>query len=107
MNNTVTKMNGGNHCRKTGERKPSEEKLKQSERAQDNIKCTNTHIRGVPEERGKGPEKILEDIIAENCPNMGREIVTQLQKAESQARKTQGGTHQDIVIFVKKTKIKH
>ena len=26
---------------------------------------------------------------------MGREIVTQLQKAESQARKTQGGTHQD------------
>ena len=39
----------------------------------DNIKCTNIHIIGVPEEeeQEKGPEKIFEEIIAENFPNMG------------------------------------
>ena len=39
----------------------------------DNIKCTNIAI-GVPEgdEREKGAESILEDIIAENFPNLGK-----------------------------------
>jgi len=33
----------------------------------DNVKCTNIHIIGVPEEdREKGTEKIFQDIIAEN-----------------------------------------
>ena len=38
----------------------------------DNIKCTNIHIIGVPEgeETEKGPEKIFEEIIEENFPNM-------------------------------------
>ena len=47
----------------------------------DNIKYTNIHIIGVPEgeEKGKGPKKIFEEIIAENFPNMGKEIVTQVQ----------------------------
>ena len=50
----------------------------------DNIKCTNTHIIGVSEgeEREKGPEKISEEIIAENFPNTGKEIVDQVQEAE-------------------------
>ena len=42
----------------------------------DNIKCTNIRIRGVPEEeKKKGTEKIFEEIIVENFPNMGKEIV--------------------------------
>ena len=43
----------------------------------DNIKRYNIQIIGVPEEEEKkrGTEKILEEIIVENFPNMGKEIV--------------------------------
>ena len=43
----------------------------------DNIKCTNIQIIGVleEEEKKKGNEKIFEEIIVENFPNMGKEIV--------------------------------
>ena len=47
------------------------------------IKYTNILIIGVPEgeERKKKPEKIFEEIIAENFPNLGRGTVTQVQEA--------------------------
>ena len=40
----------------------------------DDIKHSNIRIIGVPEgeEREKGPEKIFQEIIVENFPNMGR-----------------------------------
>ena len=43
----------------------------------DNTKRTNIRIIGVPEEEEKkeGTEKIFEEIIVENFPNMGKEIV--------------------------------
>ena len=46
----------------------------------DNIKWNKIRIIGVPEgeEREKGPEKIFEEIIVENFPNMGKEIATQV-----------------------------
>ena len=46
----------------------------------DNIKCTNIRIIGVPEEEEKKKEyeKILEEIIVENLPNMEKEIVNQV-----------------------------
>ena len=50
----------------------------------DNTKCTNIRIIRFPEEeeKKKGSEKILEEIIVENFPNMGKEIVTQVQEAQ-------------------------
>ena len=50
----------------------------------DNSKCTNIPITEVPEEeeKKKGSEKIFEEIIVENFPNMGKEIVNQLQEAQ-------------------------
>ena len=50
----------------------------------DSIKCTNTQITGVPEEeeKKKGTEKILQEIIVENFPNMRKEIVNQIQEVQ-------------------------
>ena len=51
----------------------------------DNIKHTNIRIIGDPEEedKKKGTEKIFEDIIVENFPNMGKEIVKSRKRRES------------------------
>ena len=50
----------------------------------DNMKCPNIRIIGVPEEedKKKGHEKILEEVIAENFPKTGKEIVTQVQEIQ-------------------------
>ena len=49
----------------------------------DNIKYANVHIIGVPGEEGKKvPEKIFEEIITENFPNMGKETLTQVEAAQ-------------------------
>ena len=50
----------------------------------DNVKCPNIQIIEVPEEedKKKGHEKILEEIIVENFPKMGKEIATQVQETQ-------------------------
>ena len=50
----------------------------------DNVKHTNIRIIGVPEEeeKKKETEKIFQEIIVENFPNMGKEIVNQVQEAQ-------------------------
>ena len=49
----------------------------------DHIKCTNILIIGVPEEEKKtGYEKIFEEIIVENFPNMEKETANQVQEAQ-------------------------
>ena len=47
----------------------------------DKIKCTNIQIIGVPEEEEKNKvyNKISEEIIVENFPNMEKEIADQIQ----------------------------
>ena len=48
-----------------------------------NVKCPNIRIIGVPEEdKKKGHEKILEEVIVENFPKMGKEIITQVQETQ-------------------------
>ena len=54
---------------------------------QDNIKCPNIRIIGVPEEKDKKEvhEKILEEVTVENFPKMGKEIATHFEETrESQ-----------------------
>uniref|UniRef100_A0A5G2R3F5 L1 transposable element RRM domain-containing protein n=1 Tax=Sus scrofa TaxID=9823 RepID=A0A5G2R3F5_PIG len=48
----------------------------------DNVKHANIYIIGVPEgeEREKGTENIVQEIIAKNFPNMGKEPLTQIQE---------------------------
>ena len=50
----------------------------------DNIKCTNIRIIRIPEkeEKKKGYEKIFEEIIVENFPNMEKEIINQVQETQ-------------------------
>ena len=66
-------------------------KVKRMKRTEDslrdlwhNIKCTNIQIIGVPEEEEKkiGYERNFEEIIAENFPNMEKEIFNQVQEAQ-------------------------
>ena len=49
---------------------------------QDNMKFSNIRIIEVPEEEDKKKvhEKILEEIIVENFPKMGKEIITHAQE---------------------------
>ena len=48
------------------------------------VKNTNIWIIVVPEEeKKKGYRKIFEEIIVENFPNMEKEIVNQIQEAQS------------------------
>ena len=76
----------------------------------DNINHNNIRIIGVPEgeEREKGPEKLFEEIIGENSPNMGKEIVTQVQEAQRVPYRINPSknTLRHILIKLKKIKTK-
>ena len=50
----------------------------------DNVKHPNIQIIGVPEEedKKKGHEKLLEEVIVENFPKMEKEIVTIVQETQ-------------------------
>ena len=74
----------------------------------DNTKLTNIQIIGVAEEeeKKKGYEKIFEEIIVENFPNMGKEIVDQLQKEQSVPYKM-GHLVSHRHILIKLTKTEH
>ena len=75
----------------------------------DNIKCTNIQIIGVSEEdkEKKGSEKIFEEIIVENFPNMGEEIVTQVQEAQRAPYRINSRKNIPRHILIKLTKIKY
>ena len=74
---------------------------------QDNIKCTNIQIIWVPEEeKKKGTEKIFEEIIVENFPNMGKKIVSQFREAQRVPYKKNPSRNTPRDILIKLSKIK-
>ena len=74
----------------------------------DNIKRTNIWIIRVPEEeRKKGTEKIFEDIIVENFPNMGKEIVNQVQEVQRVPYRINPRRNMPRHILTKLSKIKY
>ena len=85
------------------ERKKEKKRIKRNEDnlrdLWDNVKHPNIRIIDVPkeEDKKKGHEKILEEIIVENFPKMGKEIATQLQETQKVPNRiTQGETPQDL-----------
>ena len=75
----------------------------------DNVKRPNIRIIGVPEEedKKKGHEKLLEEIIAENFPKMGKEIATQVQETQRVPNRINPRRNTPRHILIKLTKIKH
>ena len=66
----------------------------------DNIKHPNIQIIGVPEEEDKqrDHEKILEEIIVENFPKMGKEIATQVQETQRVPNRINPMKHPETLI---------
>ena len=75
----------------------------------DNIKHTNILILGVPEEEEKkeGYEKIFEEIIVENSPNMEKEIVNQVQEVPRVPYRINPRRNMPRHILIKLKKTKH
>ena len=75
----------------------------------DNIKCNNICIIGVPEgeEREKRSKKIFEEIVVENFPNMGKEIVKKVQEAQRVPYRINPRRNMPRHILIKLLKIKY
>ena len=73
------------------------------------VKCSNIRIIGVSEEedKKKDHEKILEEIIVENFPKMGKEIITQVQEAQRIPYRINPRINTSRHILIKLTKTKH
>jgi len=73
----------------------------------DNVKDSNIRIIGVPEDKKKDHEKILEEIIVENFPKMGKEIIIQVQETQRVPNRINPSQNTLRHILIKLTKIKH
>ena len=74
----------------------------------DNVKHPNIWIIGVPEEedKKKGHKKILEEIVVENFPKMGKEIATKVQETQSVPNRINARQNTPRHILIKLMKIK-
>ena len=88
----------------THKEQEKEKRLRKNEEGlremQDNMKCNNIRIIGIPEgeEEEQVIENLFEKVMMENFPNLMKEKVTQITERnhrESQARGTQRGPLQD------------
>ena len=75
----------------------------------DNIKCTNILNIGIPEEeeKKKGYEKIFEEIIVENFPNMEKETFNQIQEVQRVPYRINPRRNTPRHILIKLTKTKN
>ena len=75
----------------------------------DNIKCTNIRIIEVQEEeeKKKASEKIFEEITVENVPNMEKEIVNEVQEAQTVPYRINPRRNTPKNILIKPSKIKY
>ena len=75
----------------------------------DNIKHINIPIIGFPEEeeRKKRYDKVFEEIIVENFPNMEKEVVNQVQEIQRVPYRINPRGNMPRHILIKLTKIKH
>ena len=75
----------------------------------DNVKHPNIQIIGVPEEEDKKKhhEKILEEIIVENFPKTGKEIITQVQETQRVQNRINPRRNTPRHTLIKLTKIKN
>ena len=72
------------------------------------MKRSNIRIIGVSEEedKKKDHEKILEEIIVENFPKVGKEIITQVQETQRVPNRINPRKNTPRHILIKLTKIK-
>ena len=75
----------------------------------EHIKCTHILITGVPEEEEKkiGYERNFEEIIAENFPNMEKEIANQVQEGQRVPYRINSRRNKPRHILIKLKKTKH
>ena len=64
-------------------------------------------IIGIPEDKKKDHEKILEEIIVENFSKMGKEIITQVQETQRVPNRINPRQNTPRHILIKLTKIEH
>ena len=73
------------------------------------VKHTNIWIIGVPEEeeKDKGSDKIFEEIIVKNFPNMGKEIATKVQEEQRVPYRINPRRNMPRHILIKLSKTKY
>ena len=81
-------------------------KRKQPKRPLRKLNTPTSALQGVPEGEEKEPETIFKEIIAENFPNMGKEIVNQVQEVERVPGRINPRRNTPKHIVIKLTKIK-
>ena len=86
-----------------------EKRLRKNEeglrKIQDNMKCNNIHIIGIPKgEEQQGIENLFEKVMMQNFPNLMREKVTQIQETQRVPinRKSKRPTSRHIIIKMAK-----
>ena len=73
--------------KKTQNEQEKEKRLRKNKEGlremQDNMKCDNIYLIGIPEgEEEQGIENLFEKVMIENIPNLMREKVTQIQETQ-------------------------